>query len=79
MRVGVCEGSFKEGYILRTFGLEREKLNYPRVDEWLGGIDIYFDSEEDWRRARQELGFYVYADDKREMEEVVGELLKKEG
>jgi hypothetical protein len=37
MRVGVCEGSFKEGYILRTFGLEREKLNYPRVYEWLGG------------------------------------------
>jgi Uncharacterized protein (competence- and mitomycin-induced) len=79
MKVGVCESSFKEGYILRTFGLEREKLNYPRMYEWLGGIDIYFDSEEDWRRARQELGFYVYADDKREMEEVVGELLKERG
>ena len=73
MRVGVCEGSFKEGYILRTFGLEREKLNYPRMYEWLGGIDIYFDSEEDWRRARQELGFYVYTDDKREMEEAMKE------
>jgi len=79
MRVRVCEGSFKEGYLLRTFGLEREKLNYPRVYEWLGGIDIYFDSEEDWKRARQELGFYVYADDKKEMEEVVGELLKEKG
>jgi nicotinamide-nucleotide amidase len=33
----------------------------------------------DWKRARQELGFYVYADDKREMEEVVGELLKERG
>jgi nicotinamide-nucleotide amidase len=79
MRVGVCEGSFKEGYILRTFGLEREKLSYPKMYEWLGGIDIYFDSEEDWRRVRQELGFYVYSDDKKEMEEVVGELLKERG
>jgi nicotinamide-nucleotide amidase len=79
MRVGVCDSSFKRGYLLRTFDLERERLSYPKAEEWLGGIDIYFDSEEDWIRARQELGFYVYADDKKEMEEVVGELLKERG
>lgn len=79
MIVGLCKNEFAEGYILRTFGLDAKSLTYSQVVNWIGGVDIYFKDEESWQRAKESLGFYVYADRRVEMEEVVGELLRERG
>ncbi len=79
MIVGLCRVEFMEGYILRTFGLDVDSLTYSQVRSWIGGVDIYFKDEETWKKAKESLGFYVYADRRVEMEEVVGELLRTRG
>ena len=79
MIVGLCKRDLKGKYILRTFGLEAESLPYPKVERWIGGLDLFFDDEISWKKAKEELGIYVYADRGVEMEEVVGELLKAKG
>ncbi|WP_333785297.1 nicotinamide-nucleotide amidohydrolase family protein [Thermocrinis sp.] len=77
MIVGLCKSEFLEGYVLRTFGLDKDSLRYPQVRSWIGGVDIYFNDEETWQRVKESLGIYVYADRRIEMEEVVGELLRE--
>ncbi|ADC88759.1 CinA domain protein [Thermocrinis albus DSM 14484] len=78
MIVSVCEPSFeKKPYILRTVGLSKDKVKKYHHVVWAGGIDLYFDREEEWLKALEEFKDYVYATQKVEMEQVVGQLLRE--
>ncbi len=71
-------------YILRTAELSLEEVEVRlrgldfRVERTLAGVDILFQKREDWERAKEELGDFVYSTGK-SLEEVVGELLKEKG
>ncbi len=66
-------------YILRTFGLSEDRLKNYIYQKTIGGIDLFFEREEEKERAYSEFKDHVYADGYLEMEDVVVELLKAKG
>ncbi|WP_457600363.1 CinA family protein [Hydrogenivirga sp.] len=87
MNCEVCLAEEKvstEPYVLRTFDLSAEEIEVRlrgldfRVRITLAGVDLIFDREEDKKRAREELGGFVYSEGS-PMEEVLGKLLKERG
>ncbi|RLJ71136.1 nicotinamide-nucleotide amidase [Hydrogenivirga caldilitoris] len=79
------EKDFREGFILRTFDLSPEEIEVSlrgldfKLEVTLSGVDILFEKEEDWRKAREKVGINMYSTDTSSMEEVVGRLLKRRG
>ncbi|MCS7278291.1 MAG: CinA family protein [Aquificaceae bacterium] len=78
MRVGICEDIKEwEGYLVRTIGLEDiEGYKYTR---WVGGLDVFLNTEEELEEFLEKYRQFVYAVGKEDMEEVVGRLLKEKG
>ncbi|MDQ7037679.1 MAG: nicotinamide-nucleotide amidohydrolase family protein [Aquificota bacterium] len=84
----VCEVCLEErppgGYVLRTFGVGAEYLKDALKGipfswrEGLAGVDLFFDSPEDLKKAEGKLGKVVYSRGE-SMEVVVGRLLKEKG
>lgn len=82
----VCEVCLSEkryeGFVLRTFGLNREVLRKVlsgisfRLEEKLAGIDVFFENAADLREAKERLGDAVYSEGE-PMEEVVGRILRE--
>ncbi len=82
----VCEVCLSEkryeGFVLRTFGLDREVLRKVlsgisfRLEEKLAGIDVFFENAADLREAKERLGDTVYSEGE-PMEEVVGRILRE--
>ncbi len=88
MNCEVClsEKEVKTGsYILRTFDISLQEIEVRlrglefSHEEILGGVDLFFSSERDWKEAKRKLGQFVYSDDSSSMERVVGKLLSERG
>ncbi|MFN7065688.1 MAG: CinA family protein [Aquificaceae bacterium] len=78
MKVGLCHQlDDYQGFIVRTIGLE-EVEEYPHR-RWVGGIDLFLESQEQVQEALFKYGKYVYAIGREDMEEVVGRLLRDRG
>ncbi|WP_461829546.1 CinA family protein [Aquifex sp.] len=45
----------------------------------LAGIDLFFDREEDWKRAKELLEEFIYTDRSENIEETLGRVLKEKG
>ncbi|AAC07772.1 CinA family protein [Aquifex aeolicus] len=81
-----CEEKIPEGkYVLRTFeikeGQVKEKLkdlNYEILAS-LSGVDLTFEKEEEWKKAKEILSDYVYTDRPESLEETLGRILKEKG
>lgn len=86
MKCEVCLWERKrdfEGFVLRTFDLSPEEievrlrgLNF-KLEVSLWGVDILFEGREDWERAKEEIGEWVYSGSWESMEEVIGKLLRE--
>jgi nicotinamide-nucleotide amidase len=88
MNCEVClseEKGFNSPYVLRTFDISPKELELRlrgvkvSMEVSLAGVDVTFESEEDLRKAYEDLKGYVYAVGTSSMEEVVGKLLKDKG
>ncbi len=73
----------REVFLLRTFGLKEsdvselvKKFNGVFLNVSAKGTDVYL-SKDNYELIKQMLGTYVYAEGEHEMEEIVGNLLKK--
>ncbi len=86
MNCDVClfeEKRYTEKFVLRTFdiSLSEVEVRLRGIDfshrESLSGVDLFFSSEEEWKKAEEELREFVYSKDPSSMEEVVGSLLKE--
>ncbi|SNZ12220.1 CinA family protein [Hydrogenobacter hydrogenophilus] len=69
----------KSSYLLRTFGLDENTLKSYNYKKWLGGADLFFQTQEEKMVAYEKLKDFVYADEFLEMEEVVVSMLKRVG
>ncbi|MGC8852603.1 MAG: CinA family protein, partial [Hydrogenobacter sp.] len=69
----------KFSYLLRTFGLDDDILKNYHHKKWLGGADLFFQTQEEKMIAYERLKDFVYADEFLEMEEVVVGMLKRVG
>ena len=82
--VCLSEKSPSESHILRTSGISEDELRTKlegcrfRLRRWTGGIDLFFEREEDLVKAKDCIGNYVYSQGD-PMEKVVGDLLKERG
>ena len=81
MIVSLCRRRTKKSFpfMLRTFGLSEEVLKHYQHKRWVGGADLYFNTEQEKEEAYKRLKEFVYADSPKEMEEVVVDMLKKTG
>jgi nicotinamide-nucleotide amidase len=80
MIVTVCKKrKAKSSYLLRTFGLDENTLKNYSYKKWLGGADLFFQTQEEKMSAYEKLKDFVYADRFVEMEEVVVSMLKISG
>ncbi len=78
MKVALCDDvDYSQGIVLRTIGLEG--FEGYRYLKGIGGVDFFFDKEEQAQEFLSKYGKYVYAVGKRDLEEVVGGLLKERG
>ncbi|RMH81009.1 MAG: nicotinamide-nucleotide amidohydrolase family protein [Acidobacteria bacterium] len=79
MIVGLCEYKDKQGEIMvRTFGLEEGFQAYAhRV--WTGGVDLFFNREDELKAFLDRYGDFVYTVGRDELEAVVGRMLKERG
>ena len=83
----VClEQRLPEGrFLLRTFELSEEEVKSRlkglsfSYSNSLAGIDLFFENEEDWKRAKEVLGEFVYTDRAENIEETLGRVLKEKG
>lgn len=70
-------------YLLRTFNISEEEIKKKLRDipfsycVSLAGIDLLFDREEDWSRAKELLEEFVYTDRAENIEETLGRVLKE--
>ncbi len=65
-------------FVARTVGLEEGYESFKhRV--WAGGVDVFFDREEELKTFLERYGEYTYSTRMEELEEVVGKLLKERG
>ncbi len=84
-RVCLEEAPPEEGLLLRTFGIEAEEIKKRlkglsfSLRESLRGADLFFEKEEDRKRARELIGSYVYTDRPEDIEETLGRVLKERG
>ncbi|MGB9874032.1 MAG: CinA family protein, partial [Hydrogenobacter sp.] len=69
----------KFSYLLRTFWLDDNTLKAYHHRKWLGGADLFFQTQEEKMIAYEKLKDFVYADEFLEMEEVVVRMLKRVG
>ncbi len=72
-------------YLLRTFNVSEEEIK-SRLEGVsfsyqvsLAGIDLFFDREEDWKRAKELLEEFIYTDRSENIEETLGRVLKEKG
>lgn len=87
MICGVClEQRPPEGrFLLRTFNLSEEEVKSRlkglsfSYSTSLAGIDLFFENEEDWNRAKEILEEFVYTDRAENIEETLGRALKEKG
>jgi len=79
MIVGVCHKlQLLAPFVARTVGLEEGYESFKhRV--WAGGVDVFFDREEELKTFLERYGEYTYSTRMEELEEVVGKLLKERG
>ena len=86
MNCQVClseEKAEKESYLLRIFDLDPSKIEEKlrgfsfelRVS--LSGVEVKFESGDEWKKAKEILRNFVYSDKGEPMEKVVGDLLKE--
>lgn len=72
-------------YLLRTFNISEEEIKKKLRDipfsyrVSLAGIDLLFDREEDWSRAKELLEEFVYTDRAENIEETLGRVLREKG
>lgn len=79
MIVGLCEQEEVQApFVARTVGLSSGYENL-RHKVWVGGVDVFFDTEGELRSFLEKYGEYVYATEMKSLEEVVGSLLKERG
>ncbi|MFN3813524.1 MAG: CinA family protein [Aquificaceae bacterium] len=80
MIVSICRKRRKKHrYLLRTFGLSEDRLKSYSHQRTVGGIDLFFEREDEKEKAYSEFKEHVYTDNYLEMEDVVVELLKAKG
>jgi len=72
-----------KGSVLRTFDLSPEEIEVRlrgldfKLEISLSGVDVLFEKREDWEKAKEEIGKWVYSESWESMEEVVGRLLRE--
>ena len=72
-------------YLLRTFNISEEEIKKKLRDipfsyrVSLAGIDLLFDREGDWSRAKELLEEFVYTDRAENIEETLGRVLREKG
>ncbi len=86
MNCQVClseEKAEKEGYLLRIFDLDPSKIEEKlrgfsfKLKVSLSGVEVEFESGEEWEKAKEILRDFVYSDKGEPMEKVVGDLLRE--